>query len=46
VIKKKSNDITYTRGTFDTTDTRGTIDVFQPAPSGVVDILDAFVICD
>jgi len=35
-----------THETFDITNIRGTIDVFHPAPSGVVDILDAFVIRD
>jgi len=36
------SDITDTRDTIDIVDTRDTIDVFHPAPSGVVDILDAF----
>jgi len=40
-VIKKPNNITDTRDTTGIIDTRGTIDVFHPAPSGVVDILDA-----
>jgi len=38
--------ITDTRSIIGIIDTRGTIDVFHPAPSGVVDIRDAFDIRD
>jgi len=40
------SDIADTRDTIGIIDTRGTIDVFHPAPSGVVEILDAFDIRD
>ena len=37
---------TDTRGAFEIIDARGTIDVFHPAPFGIVDVLDAFDLCD
>ena len=37
-------DIIHTRGTIGIIDTRVTIDVFHPAPFGIVDILDVFSI--
>jgi len=38
--------ITNTRGTIGTFDTRATIGVFQPTPFGIFNILDAFYIRD
>ena len=40
------NNITGTRGAIGIIDTHGTIDIVQPAPFGVVEILDAFDIRD
>ena len=40
------SNIIGTRDTIDIIDTRAAIDVFQPAPFGIVSILDAFYIRD